>query len=82
MDSLMPAPRHSTCNGICEGCRAYPKCPEPDHFYCDTNTCEHASWNSDGWFGCAKEDEWNSLGPVGFEDDPCLPVCPFYEVEK
>jgi hypothetical protein len=28
MDSLMPAPRHRYCNGICEGCVLYPRCPE------------------------------------------------------
>jgi len=30
MDSLMPAPRHSTCSGICEGCTLYPECPDEE----------------------------------------------------
>jgi hypothetical protein len=30
MDSLIPAPRHDYCNGICEGCKLYPECPNED----------------------------------------------------
>jgi len=30
MDSLAPAPRHSTCNGICEGCTLFPRCPDDE----------------------------------------------------
>lgn len=30
MDSLMPAPKHNYCNGICEGCKLYPECPDED----------------------------------------------------
>jgi len=28
MDSLIPAPKHDYCNGICEGCTLYPNCPD------------------------------------------------------
>ena len=30
MDSLIPAPRHGFCTGVCEGCKLYPDCPEPE----------------------------------------------------
>lgn len=26
-DALIAAPRHSDCNGVCEGCMLYPDCP-------------------------------------------------------
>jgi len=71
MDSLMPAPRHSTCSGACEGCKAYPKCPE--EVYCDDLNCRYScpDYSIPGW-SCARESKISDM-ILSFTDDKDLP---------
>lgn len=77
MDSLMPAPRHSTCSGACEGCKAYPKCPE--EVYCDDLNCRYScpDYSIPGW-SCARESKISDM-ILSFTDDKDLPLCPYFE---
>lgn len=83
MDSLMPAPKHNYCNGICEGCTLYPEyCPgdseeyEGDTPLGDCLDCEHLKESYievdhyqkwDGYY-CNKADiDWKAMTCANFE---------------
>lgn len=84
MDSLRTAPRHDHCNGVCEGCTAYPKCPE--RVICDDTNCRHSSYSLysplAGFWDCEKlekiSDEVFELVDAE-KADANTPPCPYFE---
>lgn len=79
MDSLIPAPKHDYCNGVCEGCFAK-KCP--GHYICDAKNCRFSNgdFSSDDWNceveDCFTEPLFDLVTPL--EADLHTPMCPHF----
>lgn len=82
-EGLIPAPSHNHCNGICEGCRLYPKCPE--EMVCNQGNCIHSifdlSFDYPDW-RCDKENELPDNVAFVFAEDADgedIQTCPYFE---